>query len=54
MVFALYPNKEIFGIVPKEEDKTIYTDILFSESSTVSESEKTKKRLLQNTQMNNF
>lgn len=43
VIFALYPDKEIFGIVPKEEDKIIYTDILFSENSAVDENGKTKK-----------
>lgn len=43
VVFVLYPDKEIFGIIPKEEDKIIYTDILFSENSAVDENGKTKK-----------
>ena len=42
MVYALYPDKDIFGIVPKEEDKIIYTDILFSENSAVDENGKKK------------
>lgn len=43
VVFALYPDKEIFGVIPKQEDKIIYTDILFSENSAVDENGKTKK-----------
>lgn len=43
VVFALYPDKEIYGIVPKEEDKIIYTDILFSENSAYDENGKEKK-----------
>lgn len=43
VVFALYPDKEICGIIPKEEDKIIYTDILFSENSAIDENGKTKK-----------
>lgn len=42
VVFALYPDKEIFGIIPKEEDKIIYTDILFSENSVIDENGKEK------------
>lgn len=43
VIFALYPDKEIFGIVPKEEDRIIYTDILFSENSAIDENGKEKK-----------
>lgn len=43
VVFALYPDKEIFGIIPKEGDKIIYTDILFSENSAIDENGKKKK-----------
>lgn len=37
VVYVLYPDKNIFGIIPKEEDRIIYTDILFSENSAVDE-----------------
>lgn len=40
VVYALYPDKDLFGIIPKEEDRIIYTDILFSENSAVDEKEK--------------
>ncbi len=43
VVFVLYPDKEIYGIIPKEEDKIIYTDILFSENSAYDENGKEKK-----------
>lgn len=43
VVFALYPDKEISGVIPKQEDRIIYTDILFSENSAVDENGKTKK-----------
>lgn len=43
VVFALYPDKEIFGIIPKERDKIIYTDILFSENSAIDENGQEKK-----------
>ena len=33
VVFALYPDKNIFGIIPKQEDKIIITDITFDEAS---------------------
>ena len=42
VVFALYPDKEIYGITPKKEDKIIYTDILFSENSAYDENGKVK------------
>lgn len=33
VVFALYPDKNIFGVIPLEHDKIIYTDITFEEAS---------------------
>ncbi len=33
VVFVLYPDKNIYGIVPKPEDKIIYTDVTFDEAS---------------------
>lgn len=33
VVFALYPGKNIFGIIPKKEDKIILTDVTFEEAS---------------------
>ena len=43
VVFVLYPDKDIFGLIPKEEDQIIYTDILFSEASKVDENKNIKK-----------
>lgn len=43
VVYVLYPDRDIFGIIPKEEDKIIYTDILFSENSAIDEKGKDKK-----------
>lgn len=37
VVFALYPNKEIFGVIPKPEDKIIFTDVLFEEAINTKE-----------------
>ena len=33
VVFALYPDKNIFGITPQSQDKIIYTDVTFDEAS---------------------
>ena len=43
VVYVLYPDKDIFGIIPKEEDRVIYTDILFSENIAIDENGKEKK-----------
>lgn len=43
VVYALYPDKDIFGIIPKENDRIIYTDILFSEISETDEYGREKK-----------
>ena len=32
VVFALYPNKEIFGIIPQLGDKVIFTDVSFEQA----------------------
>lgn len=37
IVFALYPDKELYGIEKYDTDKIIYTDITFSEASAVDE-----------------
>ena len=46
VVFALYPDKHIFGIVPTENDMIIYTDVLFSEASGVEEKGNIKKNFM--------
>lgn len=43
VVYVLYPDKDIFGIIPKEVDRIIYTDILFSENSAVDDDGNEKK-----------
>lgn len=42
VVYVLYPDKDIFGVIPKAEDRIIYTDILFSENSGIDENGETK------------
>lgn len=32
VVYILYPDKEIFGITPKKDDKIIFTDVTFNEA----------------------
>ena len=34
VVYILYPDKEIFGITPKKDDKVIFTDITFKEATS--------------------
>lgn len=45
-MFVLYPDKDIFGIIPKKEDRIIYTDILFSENSAFDENGNEKKNFI--------
>ena len=37
VVYALYPDKELYGLEKKDEDMIIHTDILFSEASAYDE-----------------
>ena len=37
VVYALYPDKELYGLEEKNEDMIIHTDILFSEASAYDE-----------------
>ena len=37
IVFALYPDRDLYGIEQRDDDKIIYTDILFSEASAYDE-----------------
>ena len=53
IVFVLYPDRKVFGINVKQEDKIIYTDVLFSETSAIDETGEIKKSLSLNIQMNN-
>ena len=34
VIYVLYPDKEIFGIIPKKDDKVIFTDITFKEATS--------------------
>ena len=34
IIYALYPDKEIFGIIPKKDDKIIFTDVTFKEATS--------------------
>ena len=43
VVFALYSDKELYGIEQHDEDKIIYTDIPFSEASAYDENGNKKK-----------
>lgn len=43
VVFALYPDRTVFGITPKEEDRIIFTDITFDEASAVDSEGKIKR-----------
>lgn len=33
IVYAIYPDKEIYGILPQSNDKIVYTDITFAKAS---------------------
>lgn len=46
VVFALYPDKNIYGIDIKPDDKIISTDVLFSEASGIDESGKMKENFI--------
>jgi len=43
IVFVLYPDRNIFGIIPQKEDKIILTDVTFDEASACY-SDGTKKK----------
>lgn len=42
IVFALYPDKELYGVEKAENDKIIYTDITFEEACAYDENSKLK------------
>lgn len=42
VVYALYPDKELYGLEKKDEDIIIHTDILFSEASAYDENRNEK------------
>lgn len=33
VVYVLYPNKNIYGIIPHQKDRIIYTDITFEQAT---------------------
>ena len=37
VIFALYPDKNLYGIIPQSNDRIIYTDIIFKEASRYNE-----------------
>ena len=37
VIFALYPDKNLYGIIPQPNDRIIYTDITFKEASGYNE-----------------
>ena len=43
IVYALYPDKELYGIDKEEGDRIIYTDITFSEASALDENGERKE-----------
>ncbi len=43
IIYVLYPDKELYGIQKKEEDKIIYTDISFVEATIYDEDGNEKK-----------
>lgn len=51
VVFAIYPDKEIFGITPKKDDKIIFTDVTFYEAISCAENGNTKNNLYPNEQL---
>ena len=34
VIYVLYPDKEIYGIIPKKDDEIIFTDITFKEATS--------------------
>lgn len=44
IAFALYPDKEIYGILPQQGDKVIYTDIPFTKASGYSSDSSSKSK----------
>ena len=37
VIFALYPDKNLYGVIPQPNDRIIYTDITFKEASGYNE-----------------
>ena len=46
VVFVLYPDRDLFGLTKKEQDKIIFTDITFSEASAYDENGREKENFI--------
>ena len=46
IVFALYPDKELYGVEKCSDDRIIYTEIPFSEASAIDENGREKKNFI--------
>ena len=46
VVFALFPDKEMYGIEKKDNDKVIFTDVKFSEFSSIDEEGNRKENFI--------
>ena len=46
IVFLLYPDRELFGLTKKKQDKIIFTDITFSEASAYDENGREKENFI--------
>ena len=43
VIFVLYPDKSLYGNLPRLDDRIIYTDIKFIEASGIDENGRKKK-----------
>ena len=46
VVYVLYPNKNIYGIIPQQKDRIIYTDITFEQATNTSHVYPNEEKLL--------
>lgn len=46
VIFVLYPDKSLYGIIPQPNDRIIYTDIKFTEASGIDENGKKKESFI--------
>lgn len=46
IIYALYPDRELYGIEKHDDDKIIYTDITFDEASAIDERGNEKKNFI--------
>lgn len=54
IVYALYPDKDLYGLKKSAKDLIVYTDILFSEAVLMMKTELRKTILFLNIQMKNY